>query len=119
MSFEKNIFIPLILAHNCAQSCKLLRHLGTSCPVGLETSSRILKVYPALFALSRILKANQALLGYFCTFLTDFRHFWTDFGDFRTDFVHFHTDFGQILADYDHFFTAFVSRIWIKASGAQ
>ena len=75
-----------------------------------------MRIYPALFAVSRILKASPALLGYFWT---DFRHFWTDFGDFKTDFIHFHTDFVPILADYDHFFTAFVSRIWIKASGAQ
>ena len=49
------------------QSCKLLRHLGTSCQVGLETSSRISMVYPALFAMSRILKVSPALFGYFCT----------------------------------------------------
>jgi len=55
--------------NNEAQSCKLLRHLGTSCQVGLDTSSRILKIYPALYAMSRILKANLALLGYICTFL--------------------------------------------------
>ena len=47
-----------------AQSCKLLRHLGTSCPVGLETISRIWKVYPTLFAVSRILRAKIAFLGY-------------------------------------------------------
>ena len=57
---------PLIRAANCC---------GTSCPVGLETSSRILEVYSALCAVSRILNANQALLGHFYTFWTDFRHF--------------------------------------------
>ena len=50
-------------------NCKLLQHLGTSCPVGLETSSRILKVYPTLLALSRKLKENSKLSGYFFTFL--------------------------------------------------
>ena len=44
----------------------------------LETSSRILKVYPTLFAVSRIFKANPALLGYFLHFWADFGHFWID-----------------------------------------
>ena len=72
----------------------MLRHLGTSCPVGLETSSRILKIYPALFAISRILKVTSAHFGHFRTdldifvlildifvlILADFVYFWTDFG---------------------------------------
>ena len=55
------------------QSCKLLRYLGTSCPVGLETSSRILMVYSAFFAVNRIFKTNI-----FFNFWTDFRDFWAD-----------------------------------------
>ena len=47
------------------QSWKLLRHLGTGCPVGLETSSRILMESPALFVVSRIFALTYALLGYF------------------------------------------------------
>ena len=43
------------------QSCKLLRYWGTLCPVGLETSSRILKVDPTLFAASRFLRVAPAL----------------------------------------------------------
>ena len=37
------------------QSCKLLRHLDTSCPVGLDTGSKILKVNPALIAVNTIM----------------------------------------------------------------
>ena len=37
------------------QSWKLLRHLGTRCPVGSGTSSRNLRVSPVLFVVSRIL----------------------------------------------------------------
>ena len=69
----------------------MYRHLGTSCPVGLETISRISKVYLAIFAMSRIMKITLVLSDYFWI---DFRHFWADIGHFRMDFGHFHTDFG-------------------------
>ena len=43
------------------QSCKLLRHLGTRCPVGLEASSRMFRVNPAIFVVSRIWGVIHAL----------------------------------------------------------
>ena len=44
--------------------CKLLQHLGTSCPVGLETSSRIWKIYLALFDMSKILRVTPTLFWF-------------------------------------------------------
>ena len=40
---------PMVVVVECSgvQSCKLYRHLGTRCPVGLGTSSRILRASPA------------------------------------------------------------------------
>ena len=87
------------------QSCKLLRHPGIRCPVGLRISSRILRKTPALFVMSRIFALIFALFGYFWFNLADFRHFWVDFG--------------HIPADFEHFLTAFISRFWDKGSGAQ
>ena len=91
-TMEFNTYLQIVW-----QSCKLLRHLGPSCPVALQTSSRILKVYPTLFAMSRILKVTSAHFGYFGHFrtdldiyglildisilmLADFVYIWTDFG---------------------------------------
>ena len=77
-------------------------HLGMRCPVGLRTSSRILRATPAFFVVSRIFVATYALFGYF---LVNFQHFWVDFG--------------HIQADFEHFLTAIISRFWVKGSGAQ
>ena len=56
------------------QSCKLLLQSGSSCscPVGLETSSRILKIYSPLFGMSRIFRATLTPFGYFSSFLNQF-----------------------------------------------
>ena len=56
------------------QSCKLLRHLGTSCPVGLETSRRILKVYSVLFESNS--NPFSILFNIFGLILVNFRYFW-------------------------------------------
>ena len=42
------------MRHYSEQRCKLLWHLATWCPADLETISRILKVNPAVFVVSRI-----------------------------------------------------------------
>ena len=47
------------------QSCKLLRHLGMRCPVGLRSSSRIWRATPALFVVSRIFAVTFAHFGFF------------------------------------------------------
>ena len=71
------------------QSCKVLRHLGTSCPVGLETSSRIFKVYPMLFGMSKILIVTPTLFGYFLILLDWFWSILDIFGSNLTNFGHF------------------------------
>ena len=71
----------------------------------MRTSSRILRETPALFVVSGIFAVTYALFGYFWFNLPDFQHFWVDFG--------------HIQADFEHFLTAFISRFWVKGSGAQ
>ena len=79
------------------QRCKLLRHLGTKCPVGFGTSSRILNANPTLG--SRIFTATYALFAYLWVKLPDFQNFWVDFGFIWTNF--------------EHFLTAFISSFWV------
>ena len=79
MEWRKNIYWE---GEGRGQSCKLLRHLGTSCPVGSETTSRILKIYPTLFGMSRILRVTQTIFGLFLTYLDYFGRFWTFFDQF-------------------------------------
>ena len=86
----------------------MLRHLGTFCPVGQETSSGILEIYPSPFAMSRILKVTSLFLG-------GLRRFGLNLGILEQMFA----NFGPILAKFDHIFTAIVSRIWINGPGAQ
>ena len=77
------------------QRCTLCGQLGRSCVVGLGTSSRILRVSPAVFVLSR----NFAVLfGYFWVDLPEFPDFWVDIGHF--------------WANFEHFKTAFIGRFW-------
>ena len=80
------------------QSWKLLRPLGTGCPVGLGIGSRILRVSPAFSIVRRIFAVIYAIFGYFWDNLPDFQHFWTDCGNFGTDFKH-HSSVGFGLAD--------------------
>ena len=61
------------------QSCKLLRHLGT---VDLDTSSRIWKIYPTLFGMSKILRVTPTLFGFFGLFFADFWEFLKFFANF-------------------------------------
>ena len=79
---QKNLF----LSGQLTQSCKLLRHLGTSCPVGLETTSRILKIYHAIFAMSKILKVTPPFLDIFGLNFGILERILADFGHFLTDF---------------------------------
>ena len=87
------------------QRCKLCGKLGRSCPVGLGTSSRILRGSPAFFVLSRNFAVTYTLFGYFLVNLPDFQHFWVDSG-------HFWADFG-------HFLTTFISRFSVNQSDSQ
>ena len=80
------------------QSWKLLRHLGTGCPVGLGIGSRILRVSPAFSIVRRIFAVIYAIFGYFWDNLPDFQQFWTDCGNFGTNFKH-HLSVGFGLAD--------------------
>ena len=64
------------------QRCKLCGLMGRSCPVGLGTSSRILRRSQAVFVLSRNFAVTYALVGYFWANLPDFQHFSIDFGNF-------------------------------------
>ena len=70
------------------ESCKLLRHLGTRCPVGLRTSSRILRATSAFFVVTRIFAVTYALFGYFLGqfswFSTFLGQFWSFLGQFWT-----------------------------------
>ena len=79
--------------------------LGRSFPVGLGTSSRILRGSPAAFVLNRNFGVTYSLFGYFWVNLPDIQHFWVDFGHIR--------------ADLEYFLTAFISRFWVNGSGAQ
>ena len=54
----------------------------------IDSSSRILKVYPVPFAMSRILKVNPALLGYFFDIVGLIM-------DILNGFLHSHTYFGR------------------------
>ena len=58
------------------QSCKLLQQLGMSCPVGLGTSSRILKTSLTHFVQSRNFVVTYAIFGYFWVNLPNFQLFW-------------------------------------------
>ena len=72
------------------QSCKLLQHLGTSCPVGLETGYRILKVnfhFLDLFELlldifGLFLDIFGQILNIFGQTFVDLRYMWTDYVNF-------------------------------------
>ena len=57
------------------QRCKLCRKLGRSFPVGLGTSSRILRGSPAVFVLSRNFAVTCAFFGLFWVNFPDFQHF--------------------------------------------
>ena len=65
--------------------CKLFRQLGR-CPVGLGTSSRILRGSPVVFVLSRnftvTLHTLWIFLGQFVRFSTFWGLFWSFFGQF-------------------------------------
>ena len=87
------------------QRGKLCGKLGRSFPVGLGTSSRILRGSPAVFVLSRNFAVTYALFGYFWVNLPDFPHFWVDFGNF--------------WANFEHFLTAFISRFSVNGSDSQ
>ena len=87
------------------QRWKLCRKLGRSFPVGLGTSSRILRGSPVFFVLSRNFAVTYALFGYFGGNLPDFPHFWVNF-------VHF-------LANFEHFLNAFISRFSVNGSDSQ
>ena len=87
------------------QRCKLCRKLGRSFPVGLGTSSRILRGSPAVFVLSRNFAVNCAFFGLFWVNFADFQHFWVDFGHF--------------WANFEHFLTAFISRFLENGSASQ
>ena len=78
----------------------MCRKLGRSFPVGLGTSSRILRGSPAVFVLSRNFAVTYAFFGYFWVNLPDFQHFWVDFGHF--------------WANFEHFLTAFISKVFGK-----
>ena len=58
-----DVFLDLEEYDTHKQTWKLCWKLGRSCPVGLGTSSRILRGSPELF-------------GYFWVNLPDFEHFW-------------------------------------------
>ena len=88
-----------------SQRWKLCRKLGRSFPVGLGTSSRILRGSPVFFVLSRNFAVTYALFGYFGGNLPDFPHFWVNF-------VHF-------LANFEHFLNAFISRFSVNRSDSQ
>ena len=87
------------------QRWKLCRKLGRSFPVGLGTSSRILRGSPAVFVLSRNFAVNCAFFGLFWVNFADFQHFWVDFGHF--------------WANFEHFLTAFISRFLENGSASQ
>ena len=82
----------------------MLCQLFMSCPVGLGTSSRILRASPMLFVLSRNCAVTYAPFGYFWVNLSDIQHFWVNFGHFWTDF--------------EHFITAFIRRLLVNGSDA-
>ena len=66
-------------------------HLATLCRVGLQTSSKILKVYPSHIDVNKTLKVTPAHFRYFDFFFPAyFRHFWTYFEHFRRAFGHFY-----------------------------
>ena len=94
------------------QRWKLCGKLGRSFPVGLGTSSRILRGSPMVFVLSRNFAVTYALFGYFWVNLPDFQHFWVNFG-------HFWVNFGHFWANFEHFLTAFISRFSVNGSDSQ
>ena len=100
---------PVLIGAMCwpsgGQSWKLCRKLGRSFPVGLGTSSRILRGSPAVFVLSRNFAVNCAFFGLFWVNFADFQHFWVDFGHF--------------WANFEHFLTAFISRFLENGSASQ
>ena len=71
----------------------------------MSTSSRILRATPVLFVESRTCAVTYALFEYFWVNLPDFQLYWVDFG--------------HIQADFEYFLPAFISRFWVKGSGAQ
>ena len=87
------------------QRCILCRKLERNFPVGLGTSSRILRGSPAVFVLSRNFAVNCAFFGLFWVNFADFQHFWVDFGHF--------------WANFEHFLTAFISRFLVNGSYSQ
>ena len=87
---------------------KLCRKLGRSFPVGLGTSSRILRGSPMVFVLSRNFAVTYALFGYFWVNLPDFQHF----GNFWVNCGHF-------WANFKHFLTAFIRRFSVNGSDSQ
>ena len=54
LAVQKNSVIIQYFFHFQGQSCKLLWQLGMGCPVGLVASSRIFRVNPVFFVVSRI-----------------------------------------------------------------
>ena len=85
--------------------CKLCGKPGRSCPVGLGTSSRILRESPTVFDLSISFAVTYTLVGYFWVNLPDFHYFWVNFGHF--------------WANFEHFLTAFISRFLVNWSDSQ
>ena len=87
------------------QRCKLCRKLGRSFPVGLGTSSRILRGSPVIFVLSSNFAVTYTLFGYYWVNLPDFQHYLVNFGHF--------------WANFEHFLTAFISRFLVNGSDSQ
>ena len=87
------------------QRWKLCGKLGRGCPVGLGTSSRILRGSPAFFVLSSNFAVTYALFGYFGVNWPDFQNFWADFGHF--------------WADFEHFLITFINRFSVNGSDSQ
>ena len=98
-------YLPVWSKRTWGQRWKLCRKLGRSFPVGLGTSSRILRGSPAVFVLSRNFAVNCAFFGLFWVNFADFQHFWVDFGHF--------------WANFEHFLTAFISRFFVNGSDSQ
>ena len=72
-----------------SQRWKLCGKLGRSFPVGLGTSSRILRGSLMVFVLSRNFAVTYKLFGYFWVNWPDFQHFWVNFGHFWVNFGNF------------------------------
>ena len=77
VEFDKIITLP---PPPTPQWWKLYWHL----PVGLQTISRILKVYLLHYTICRTLRVTRQILEIFGTFFSaDLRHLWAYFGHFR------------------------------------